>query len=237
MASTLKKFIVVAMARTGSNALISALLQHKNCYADFELFHGTHIPGPLGKHFTPKERDADPYAFLEVAQNDSHRRKADTQHYGFKIFFGQNDTLLQQLIVNPEWPVVLMRRENVLDQFLSLQIAWATDVWNSNEGKDTAKTTLVENDFLRFKDEVDVLYWACEQKLKAAGQPFFKFTYADVAAGQYGPLCEFLELPKPHDIAPKVSKQNPARTADKLENPDAVYAMLQREGLVHYWVD
>lgn len=232
-----KKFLVVAMARTGSNALISALRQHPHCYTDFELFHGKHIPGPLAEKFSLSERDADPYAFLGEAVAEAIRRKPETQSYGFKIFFTHNDELLAKLIVDPAWPVVLMRRENTLDQFLSLRIAVDTNVWNSNDGTAKAKIEFKEKEFLFFKNRVDGFYENCEQQLKAAGQPFHRVSYADITAGNYGPLCDFLGLAEPHDLVPKLYKQNPTGTADKVENPDEARAVLERLGMAHFWVD
>ena len=225
------------MARTGSNALISALRQHPNCYTDFELFHRKHIPGPLAEKFSLSERDADAYTFLEEATADASRLKPEMQSYGFKIFFTHNDELLAELIAEPFWPVVLMRRKNTLDQFLSLRIAMDTNVWNSKDGTAKAKIEFKEKEFLSFKSRVDGFYENCEQQLKAAGQAFHRFNYEDITEGNYGPLCEFLGLAEPHDLAPKLQKQNPVGTADKVESPDEVRAVLERLGMAHFWVD
>jgi len=232
------KFAIIAMPRTGTNALVTALKTHENCYAEFEIFHNDVIYGPLAKDFTVAERDADTEAFLDFAVNAGRAWKSDVRCYGFKIFFGHNDAVMERLIKDPSWSLVLLRRENTLDQFLSLQIAFKTDVWNTGMGDKVAKVWLDEKKFLAFNAEVDGFYAWAERLLIEAGGPWTRFSYDDMAAGTYGPLCEFLSLEPPHDIAPpKLKKQNPPRTADKLENPDEVCAMLVREGLTHFWVD
>ena len=237
MSHSIKKFAVVAMARTGTNALMSALRQHPGCHTDFELFHDEHIPGPLGQRFSLEKRDADPVAFLDAASAYRLQQKPGSRFYGFKIFFGQNDTLLNHLINDERWSLIVLKRENILDQYLSLQIATETQIWNSSEGEGRRKTEFNEAAFFRFKAEAESLYESFDKRLKAAGQPFHRLSYSDIRDGQYGALCEFLELPKPHDLTPKFRKQNPTATADKLFNPDEAKAILKRSGLMHFWVD
>jgi len=237
MGAEISKFVVVAMARTGTNALISALRQHPKCYTDFELFHDKQIPGPLGEKFSLEERDQDPHGFLDEAVAEALHRKPAMHSYGFKIFFEHNDALLSELITDPAWPVVLLRRENTLDQFLSLCIAVDTNVWNSKGGNAKAKILFKEKDFLFFKNRVDGFYADVERQLAAAAQPFWRFGYRDITEGNYGPLCEFLGLEEPHNLAPMLKKQNPVGTADKVENPDEVCHVLAKLGLTHLWVD
>jgi len=237
MMQEIKKFVVVSMARSGTNALIAALRQHPNCYTDTELFHDKLIPRPHTARMSLAERDADPLAFLHAVIAEAFERKPVITHYGFKIFFGQNDALLESLIKDPCWQVVLLRRENSLDQFLSLKIALNTQVWNSREGDAAVKIHVDEQEFLDFKNEAEGLFNACVVWLEKVDQAYHNLDYSKVSAGDYGALCEFLGLAEPHDLVPKVKKQNPTRSADKVENPQVVQAMLSREGLSHLWVD
>jgi len=205
--------------------------------ADYEVFHELHIPGPIGKRKSISERDRDPIQFLEFAEAFNLSQKPSMRHYGFKIFFGQNDPVLETLIADPEWQVIVLERRNRLDQYISLKIAEETNIWSSPEGNVSRRITVNEQAFIKFCAYVDGLYHDVRERLDAANQRYLNLFYNDIAASNYASLCSFLGLAQPHNLLPTFQKQNPVRTAEKLVNPDDALAFLKSRNLSHWWVE
>lgn len=237
MTYTIKKFVVITMARTGSNALMSALMKHPNLYADYEIFHKQLISGLMEDRCSIEERNADPVGFLSQAVDLAVAAKPQSRAYGFKIFFGHNDKLLEQLIKDPDYSIVVLRRHNILDQYLSLEIARQTNQWTSRKGAKTQKITMTEKAFISFYNQVNELYSGVDQSLERSGKQAYSLCYEDVANENYDDLCDFLELDRHDDLRTGLKKQNPTCTADKVTNPRAVRKMLKKHGLLHLWVE
>jgi LPS sulfotransferase NodH len=134
-----RRFVIVAIARTGTTALISLLNAHSRAMCFGEIFRR---PEEIGWDIRPYAglHDArlldlykrDPAAFLRQAV--WRRWPREIAAVGFKIFYYHARTppfaavwdILEQ---DREIAVLHVKRRNILSQYLSLQLAHRTNVW------------------------------------------------------------------------------------------------------------
>lgn len=232
-----QKFVVITMARTGSNALVDALARHPAIHCDFEIFHPDQIfsngvfPGPT------EVRDNDIPGFLSKVMAWNAERFPEKKVYGFKLFTGHAPQIMDQVLADPAWKKIILRRANTLDQFLSLEIAQQSGAWSSEYAKKKRARIAVDRDaFLAFHNQVSRRFGAIESRLEQSGQTFLRLDYCDVAAGNFKPVFDFLDLAEAATATPRLSKQNPRRTAPKVERPWSLWWWLMRQGLGRFWV-
>lgn len=232
-----RRFVIVTAARTGSNALVNALTNHADIHCDYEVFHPMHIYTAGDSPFDLSERDADPVRFVRTVMEWNAGRYPEQPIYGFKLFFGHSDAVYQRLIEDQSWQKIVLRRDNILDQYVSEDIARQSAKWNSMQGehKRTSVTVDLEH-FDKYRARMDANYTDAVQTLERTGQQFLSLEYADVAEGRFNKVCDFLGVDG-SSVATELKKQNSPRSASKIENADQVQAWLKDNGLSHWWVD
>ena len=124
------RFVILAARRTGSNMLCTLLDAHPEVLCHHELFNprGVFVAldlrgrAPLGEL---EARDADRRAFLERvwATRLGHRC------VGFKLTIGQVPEVIRALVADRGVAKIVLRRRNLLEAFVSEQIAERLDQW------------------------------------------------------------------------------------------------------------
>jgi LPS sulfotransferase NodH len=234
-----KKFVILTMQRSGSNALVNALSRHAAVHCDYQTYHaralyanGTH-PGTL------EERDADPVGHLGRLMGWAKDAHPGKPVYGFKLFLSHNETVLGHVLADRSWQKVILRRENTLDQFISEEIARQSGAWTSNQEQGKPERPKVRVDwkrFLAYHKRVQADFEMVETRLKETGQDFLSLDYSDIAEQRFEKVFNFLHIDADAAVAPHLRKQNPAHTRDKIANPIQVRWWLWRHGLSHMWV-
>ena len=141
-----KSFLVLSSGRSGSTLLMQYLRCHPSisCSVDEPLNPDTH--GLTGADITPSTLIS-----LVKAQLCSWKRLS-----GCKIFCEQLEfyrvSFAELLSALRDPPVIVLYRENLLETYVSLQIAFKTDVWYSE--KDSRHCTTIELDFDEYKQYV-----------------------------------------------------------------------------------
>ncbi|SDD85119.1 MULTISPECIES: hypothetical protein [Kordiimonas] len=232
-----QKFVIVTMARTGSNALVNALTRHPGIHCDYEIFHPDQIftdgvfPGPT------EVRDNDIPGFLPKVMAWNAERYPEKKVYGFKLFTDHSPVIMDQILDDPSWKKIILRRSNTLDQYLSLEIAKQSGAWSSDYAKKGhVKIDLDRDAFLTFHDDVTGVFDSIIRKLEQSGQDFLTLDYSDVAHENFKPVFDFLGLADASSATPHLSKQNPKRTASKVNHPLSLWWWLLRQGLGRFWV-
>lgn len=232
-----QKFVIITMARTGSNALVNALTKHSAIHCDYEVYHPDQIytdgifPG------LADVRDDDLVGFLYRVMAWNAERLPDKRTYGFKLFFEHSDLILKTVVDDPSWRKIILGRHNVVDQYISWAIARQSGAWSSDYGRD--KKTKIDFDrkrFLKFVEEVETSYSFVEGRLKETGQDFLRLDYEDVAAQRFNKVFDFLGVDRATDLTPHLKKQNSRRTARKINKPFQVWRWLMCNGYGRYWV-
>ena len=129
-------FVVLGLHRTGSNLLISALDAHRQVVVSGELFmehersrrmYGTTAQGEFYRDGTDGATFLDQHVF-------GAGYPPGTEAVGFKLFFNHATTdpaatVWQRLAQDPSVRVIRVQRKNLLDVYLSNEIALRTGEW------------------------------------------------------------------------------------------------------------
>jgi len=138
--SSYHRFIVVGTARTGSTLLTSLLNAHSQALAFGELFRSADAIGwdmaPFLDCQGPRLLalyQADPIAFLD--RKVFRRWPRSYAAVGFKLFYFHarseaHAALWDHLAANTDILVLHIKRQNLLAQYYSLQLAHKTQVWS-----------------------------------------------------------------------------------------------------------
>lgn len=137
--SSYRRFVIVGIARTGSNLLIDLLNAHTQVLAFGELFRspdsiGWDVP-PFITYRSPKVNavyHADPLAFLE--RHVFRRWPKEYSAVGFKLFYYHarqppHSLVWDYLAKDSNIRILHIKRRNGLNQYYSLQLAHRTNIW------------------------------------------------------------------------------------------------------------
>ena len=239
MSST--KFCIITTARSGSNALVSLLSLMPDTICHGEIFSHTGVwlarKSPLDLTRSVSERDRDPLAFLSAVENETWKHAALC---GFKLFIGQNRTVLKHVIRSAEYRAVVLSRQNSLAQFASLKVARASGQWQSRRNPaQQAATPAIHFDqaeFVKFANGVRWSYKKVKARLEANGHPYFPLEYKQLTdARAIDALGEFIggrdagRLSRFMSSIPEV-KQGPVAITERFSNPDDVVAAMRELG-------
>ena len=137
-----RKFVIVGTARTGSTLLLSLLNAHRGALAFGELFRGD---GRIGWDTAPfltrqsprlmRLLETRPLDFLESEVFCRWPREIGA--VGFKLFYyhardGALAAIWDYIRSEPEILIVHIKRLNILEQYLSLTVAHATNIWSTS---------------------------------------------------------------------------------------------------------
>jgi hypothetical protein len=248
-ASTQKRFVVLAMPRTGSNMLVSLLDTHPEIDCFGELMRAT--PGWMLRqgyrgalcnleHVDPKYRDdavrfANPRAFVD----EVIAKRATKPIVGFKLMLTQHPQFMDELIADTDYAKVLLYRANPLAAYSSGQIAKVTGQGTARKGMEIkrAKVTFEEDDFRRFLELRDRHYQDVRQRLTDSG-PYLEVEYLELVVGYAVPrVVDFLGAETSVELLPETIKRNPSNLLERFSNPDAVQTVLTALGAEHWAVE
>ncbi|CAN7577968.1 sulfotransferase [Phenylobacterium sp. LjRoot219] len=186
-----QRFVIVGVARTGSTLLLDLLNAHGQVVALGELFRGDGAIGwdrwPFRTLQSPKLlrlHEARPVEFLETAV--FRRWPREVAAVGFKLFYyharaGAQATVWDYLANDPDLAVIHLQRMNLLEQYLSLRLAHATNVWSSLKSAAPAEPIrLSADDCVRHFQAVQAQEAACDAHF--AGHRILTVTYEDLVA-------------------------------------------------------
>jgi len=147
------RFLILAHARSGSNLLMCGLFKQRNVHMFAELFN--ELEEERRRAFRASFQDCKtasvPHPSVELDENEFYhdgedgaafleraifyRHARESVAVGFKMFFHQARSsenarkVWQHLICDREVRVIHLMRRNLLESFLSLQLAFQTDHW------------------------------------------------------------------------------------------------------------
>jgi LPS sulfotransferase NodH len=186
-----QKFVIVGVARTGSTLLLDLLNGHEQVIAFGELFRGDGAIGwdrwPFRTHQSPRLlrlHAARPVEFLETAV--FRRWPREVAAVGFKLFYyhartGSQAAVWDHLRSDPDLAIIHLKRLNLLEQYLSLRLAHATNVWSSlKSAAPVEPVRLSADDCLRHFQEVQAQEAACDAHF--AGRRVLTVTYESLVA-------------------------------------------------------
>lgn len=123
------KFVILAIPRSGSSYLTTALRSHPDICIHGEIFHekaSIHIQETVRNHIDLSIREQFPVKFV----NEIYRFDQGKKAVGFKIWKSHNLKAVNYVIQNKDVKKIVLDRKNLLASFSSLMIARQTKIWN-----------------------------------------------------------------------------------------------------------
>jgi len=237
-------FIILAAMRTGSNLLQSNLNQFKDILCLGELFNrsfvGVNIPGKSNKSFAGysredvERRNRDRMVFF-----DRVFAEAKGKVFGFRMFRGQDDKLLDIILQNKKCRKIVLKR-NDLDSFISLQIANKSRKWLSrNPGRvQEEKVRFSMRKFRQYLEQNEGFYSHCESVISDTGQEYYEIQYEQVKDLQeLNRLADFIgSRCSKQRIKERIFKQTLPGLAHKVVNYEGMIQALKDEGLYRRYI-
>jgi LPS sulfotransferase NodH len=231
----INKFVIIFSGRSGSNLLASMLDSHPDILCHHELFNpnGVHkarscekekLPINLGTH---EERDKNPWGFL----NRVFAQSFDAKAVGFKLSHHENRILLLSLLLNRRIKKIVLRRDNLLDAYISLLIAQKTGEWilkgegwpdkkdQSKLMKKTESTHVEYGEFVKYERNMKIFYGIVRFLLKISRQSWIDFEFNEILNQERMKiLLDFIGITDIQELKMSTKRQNPALQSDKISN-------------------
>jgi len=215
--TAIRRFVVLAAPRTGSNLLCTLLDSHPDILCHHELFN------PKGIHYavrlrdgtfslgTKEERDEDPLSLLSRVWGTSLGHAL----VGFKLNWSQNERVFDAVLADIGIKKLMTVRRNRVKTFVSELVAQTTGHWESYVGRSPrGETTRVHVDVNALLEQIrrnDEYYAWLHEKLRAAGQEYLEIIYEDLESDDARRrILEFLGVsPDVHLLRASTFKRNP----------------------------
>lgn len=145
--SPTKKFVIVSMGRTGSTVLTSLLNCHSRIYCDSEIFMKEkhikmYLPLIYVKGHYNKFKERDIYGFKVKEEQLSTENKIDSRKF-------------LNSLVNDDWKIIRLVRNNRLKLALSVYIAWQDGIYEIKKNENFIKKKQIFVDVNKFKQILD----------------------------------------------------------------------------------
>jgi hypothetical protein len=247
------RFVIFAAPRTGSSHLVNTLSGHPAIFCHGNIFAQRMMPVFWPKAERPPApeaqakktalrelRDADPNGFLEKVFQMDHGR----EHVGFKIFEGQNDSMLEKLAREPSVRKVVLFRKNVLANFASAIAAAKSGTWGAEKGEDQPgeiqKIRFDRKKFAKFHKKYIGFYQRVLEHLNDAGEPFHLINYDEINDLLFlRGLVRFIGADPRQEILEDTQRKqqvklNPGDIMSRFSNPEDAGAFLTENNLLHW---
>jgi LPS sulfotransferase NodH len=248
-AAGVQPFVILFVARTGSNLLAGMLDTHPQILCHHELFPSGPAPhrslsvreGKLALDLgTAEERDRDPIGFL----SRMYKLNAGAKAVGFKMGLSDpNVGVLLALILNRSIRKVVLRRENWLQVYTSALIAEQTHTFIRFEGdaktpEPASQGVIVDADkFIVYVRKRQLAYRGLRGLAQLTSQQFFEISYEQIKdSAVIGRLLEFLGVEADAQLRERTVKQNPPRLQDRISNYEELSRRLQGTRYEQYLV-
>ena len=214
-----RSFLVLSSGRSGSTLLMQYLKCHPSISCSYT--EPLHEETLASEGLTGSNVTSSTLINYLLAHLLSWRR-----YSGCKIFCHQLELyripLAELLTALCDPPVVVLYRENLLETFVSLQLAFKTDVWYSDEEREDCATVEVDFDEYRHYAETEFRRWKSILSTFATRKQnrLYFLSYEELSEKKEEILAEvfsFLRLPPCKTVAFS-RKQNPADLAKKIPN-------------------
>jgi len=198
----MNRFIIGFVGRTGSSYLEGLLDSHPDIVCDPEIFS---VNGPF---------DLSGLSYDDFLASLSAGRLAS----GFKLGIEHMKARagIDAALRRQNYSVILLHRENLLDQFISMRLAQINEIWRSDRGDYKAQSFVADPAHAiacmkSFEEQNDY----CRSFL--SGMTVFEITYETITT-RLPALMDWLGVVRT-DLSSKYNRQRSARTqADAVEN-------------------
>lgn len=228
-----RRFIILAQERTGSNFLASLLGSHPHICVFGELFNPNDAIRKRSQAITPLQDQQDPVAYLEGAVWSSY--PVEVQAVGFRLFYKhareEEWRAVWDYVKRGDVFVVHLRRRNLLDRYLSHQLALNTDKWILFDDQERRAPEAITIDPQACLTDFHERTWFIEEAEGVfARSPRLEIFYEDLAANprqESRKIQQFLGLAYA-DLAAKTKRQRKKNKAELIANYEALRQEMTR---------
>ena len=237
----MKRFLIIAYRRTGSNFLVSLLNSNPEITCYGEIFRNRFqakrkLPQIDERFYAHSQRLLDPHQlFLQIEKRQEKRTSA----WGFKLMPHQvGERLTAVLDYGFDFALVL-KRSNKLAQYSSDLIALETGqgIAGKNAKIKTAKVKFFARGFQRFSEEVDYQYSNVERALQIHQIPSIQLEYVDLKkSSTHKVIQQTLGVPE-MKLKSYQKKRNESTIINRFSNVDTVRKYLLDTGQNHLMIE
>jgi LPS sulfotransferase NodH len=238
-----QRYVILSTPRSGSSHLVEALEAHPHvaCLGEIFNLHGGAMRklGILSKRPLDKASN-EPLDYLEELMEAWTERPQAKPVFGFKMMLHHDPRVIDHLVADPGWKMILLRRENVLAQWSSLQLAKITGEWGSKGKKKRAAQGIAEPEpppiefksrvFEAYCDRLDARYDSIKRRV--AKHALFEVTTETIDARR-DEILDFLGVDS--RLAPPApgrgERQNTTSLEERFTNSDEVLSYALTHGL------
>jgi LPS sulfotransferase NodH len=242
-----RKFVIVAEPRTGSTFLHLLLASHPNVVVYGEIFHPVDQVREsitTGFQLPRLQLSDDPVEYLK---NVYSQQPETAQAVGFKLFYthARNSewSHLREYLKSANVKVIHLKRKNLLDRYLSHQLADRSNEWVVYKKHGAATEPIRLDPPACIKDFQRSVWFQQQEDEFFKDNPFLEIVYEEFVAnlaGESAKLLSFLEV-ELRDLTPKTMKQRTEKKSKIIANFDELKEQLiqsVREGWAREeWLD
>lgn len=222
MNSVSVRFIILAIARSGSSFLTTSLRSHPQvlCHGEVLLprLFSKHVHGSARRILSAKECRKAPHDFVERLFELDDGCKA----VGFKIFRAHNEEVRDSLLQNPDVRKIILRRNNILASYSSLELARKTGQWGTRRtgGIKPGQIFFDSKQFETYRKRTEGYYRKINH---ICSGPRMQITYEwNILSQNIRPVLDFLEVDPDVETRSRRRKMHGHLMLDRFLNPEAV---------------
>jgi LPS sulfotransferase NodH len=238
-----KRFVIITKQRSGSNMLVSMLESHPEikCYGELMRItpnwmreRGYRGALEVLDMVSNRYRD-DKYRFNHAKQfiEEVYSLMPGYKKYGFKMHIGQNHRLLEELIMNASYQILILRRNNILAQYSSEKIAAITGQGNAEKGSEIIRAKIDFNaiDFKKYKNRMEQEYKWLYEIVNNFERSFFEIDYTELNnSKKITSMLEWMDVDDTVKLEPATEKRNSSNILKRFKNPNSVIEVLNEMG-------
>jgi LPS sulfotransferase NodH len=221
-----RNFLVLSSGRSGSTLLTQLLNSHPQVQCGGELLNREEL-----------KNHADKQSLSNYVLANLIPLKFGVSYTGFKLFNEQleySKLSFRSLLHDLKSPsLIILYRENLLETYVSLKIAFATNVWYSNADQETNQCR-IEVNWEEFQEYVETERRRWQKSMSViAGIDKVFVSFEDLVENQdttMKKLLTFLKLREGNFYAWS-RRQNPLPLSDKISNYKDIMAKIRDSGL------
>lgn len=224
------KFIILCRSRTGSNLLLNQLQFHENIRMFYEIFSQDQSPKEFWDYINYDIQNVinfkqnDPIKFIETFL--FREMPLNVKAVGFKLFYyhaqkAKTQEIWQYLQDYQELKIIHLVRKNLLQTYVSQQIALTTNSWYLKSGQQVKSNPAIALDY-----EQTIKAFEETKKLEAENDTFFqnhqiiKVFYEDLVKNNRSEIAKiqnFLNV-KPTPVSISTKKRSPQSLQQAIQN-------------------
>lgn len=224
----MRRFVILAVPRTGSNLLCTLLNSHPQILCHHEVFNPQGVFTALGYRGdgltleSLQQRDNDPLGFLQRVWQTG----LEDGCVGFKWTRGQNQDVLNNVVEDGSIKKIVLRRRNRIKTYVSELIAQETQQWEVYSQHELAlPRPRIHVDASQLNDHIAInqhFYADLSTRLLRYSQPSLEVDFETLFDPNIqSRLLEFLAVTSPELALTAASvKQNPTNLSETIANFD-----------------